>query len=171
MVYMSRLVRTEDSLEKLEELLVQECGDMSAAAREIGVSVASVHFWMQDDPEAEKRLKQAQLIGWSRLESAAYERGVKGVEEAVYYQGAVCGYKTVYSDGLLLAMMKARNPAYRQEQETGPKVVVNLMPRAETYEEWTRMRQETLKQLAPPVEKVEYTEYEPVTESVLRDVL
>ena len=170
MVYSSRLVRTEDSLEQLEELLVEECGDMSAAAQRIGASVASVYFWMEDCPDAASRLKQAQLIGWSRLESAAYTRGVKGVEEAVYFKGEVVGYKTVYSDGLLLAMLKARNPAYRQEQETGPRVVVNLMPRAETYEEWTQMRQETLRQLAAPVER-EYTDYEPVTESALRDVL
>jgi hypothetical protein len=167
--YQSKLVRTDDVLEGLEEELVKNHGDMTSACAEVGVNVAAVYFWMEDDSVAASRIRLAQQIGWSTLENAAYERAVKGVEEAVYYQGAVCGYKTVYSDGLLSQMLKARNGAYRQEESTGPKVVVNLMPRAETYEEWVGMRSQALRQIAAPTP--EYASFEPVTESALRDVL
>lgn len=169
MVYCSRLVRTDDSLEALEESLVKNYGDMTSACRELGVSVASVHFWMEDDPNAASRLRLAQQIGWTTIEGAAHQRAIVGVEEDVYYQGEVVGQKRVYSDGLLAQMLKARVKAYSAEESQGPKVMVNIMPRADSYEEWVALRQTSLKQLAPPV--VQEAEWEPVTESALRDVL
>jgi len=171
MRYNTKLVRTEDSLEMLEEKLVHWHGDMSRAAGELGVSVASIHFWMEEDERSAARIRLAQSIGWSRLENAAYERAVVGVEEDVWFQGQVVGQKRVYSDSLLSQMLKARNHAYRAEESTGPKVMVNIMPRANSYEEWVQLRTETLKQIAAPVAQVEYTDYTPVTESALRDVL
>ena len=171
MAFRSKIVRTDEVLEILEEELVKCHGDMSSAASAAGVSVASVHFWMEEDEKAAGRLKLAQMIGWSRLESAAYERAVKGVEEDVWYQGQVVGSKRVYSDGLLSQMLKARDKAYAGEQQLGAKVMVNIMPRAESYEEWVQLREVTLKRLEAPLREVIEGEYEPVTNSALRDVL
>lgn len=166
------LLRSEENLAALEEALVDNCGDMSASAQTVDASPAAIHFWMEDDPAAAQRLRLAQQIGWSRLESAAYQRAVVGVQEDVYFKGEVVGQKTVYSDGLLSQMLKARNTAYAAQPESqGPRMVVNIMPRAESYEEWVGMRVQALKQLAAPVAQVEYTDYEPITSSALRDVL
>ena len=171
MAYKTKLIRTDDMLDMLEEELVKNHGDMSSAASAAGVSVASVHFWMEEDDKAAGRLKLAQMIGWSRLESAAYERAVKGIEEDVWYQGQVVGSKRVYSDGLLSQMLKARDKAYAGEQQLGARVMVNIMPRAESYEEWVQLREVTLKRLEAPLRQIVDAEYEPVTNSALRDVL
>ena len=46
----------------------------------------------------------------AKLESAAVERAVDGVDEPVYYQGMECGSKKKYSDDLLKFLMQANNP-------------------------------------------------------------
>jgi hypothetical protein len=110
---------------------------------------------MQSDPEVYARLRAAQLIGYASLESAAYERAVLGVQEDVYYQGDVVGQKTVYSDGLLSQMLKARVPGYSQDEATshrGLTVNVAIMPRASTYEEWVEQREQALAPTTPAIE-------------------
>ena len=46
----------------------------------------------------------------AKLENAAVERAVDGVDEPVFYQGIVCGSKKKYSDDLLKFLMQANNP-------------------------------------------------------------
>lgn len=46
----------------------------------------------------------------AKLEAAAVERAVDGVDEPVFYQGVECGTKKKYSDDLLKFMMQANNP-------------------------------------------------------------
>lgn len=164
-MYRNALVRTPETLDALEEALVLNKGDMLSACQSLGFKcpVSAVVIWMEDDPEVAGRLKKAQLIGWSTLESEAHRRAVQGVEEAVYYQGEVVGYKTVYSDGLLMQMLKARVPAYKPDGEGSRAMVqVNIVPRADSYEDWLRMKQVTLqnKLPAPPVQGIQEVEYE-----------
>jgi hypothetical protein len=47
----------------------------------------------------------------AKLEEAAVERAVEGVDEPVFYQGEECGYKKKYSDDLLKFLMTANNPS------------------------------------------------------------
>ncbi len=152
-------------------------GDLLAASRVLGVTYREVCLWRDADPEVAQALHQAQLHGWQTLEGAAYSRAVHGVQKAVYYQGEVCGYETVYSDGLLSQMLKARVPAYAAPEERVPQgltVNVALMPRASTYEEWVAQREavlapRVLPSPTPEVEDAEFTELPPKTK--LRDVL
>jgi hypothetical protein len=44
------------------------------------------------------------------LEAECRRRGRDGVEDPVYYQGAVVGYHRRYSDACLLALLKAHRP-------------------------------------------------------------
>ncbi len=49
------------------------------------------------------------------MEDEAVRRAYEGVKEDVFYQGNVCGEKQVYSDGLLMFMLKAARPdVYRE---------------------------------------------------------
>lgn len=47
----------------------------------------------------------------AKLENAAVERAVEGVDEPVFYQGSECGSKKKYSDDLLKFLMQANNPS------------------------------------------------------------
>ena len=47
----------------------------------------------------------------AKLENAAVERAVDGVDEPVFYQGMECGSKKKYSDDLLKFLMQANNPS------------------------------------------------------------
>jgi len=164
--------RTEETLDALEEAICRNHGDLNAAARDLQVPARYIHMWGLSDPEAAKRIRQAQMIGWAGLESAAYQRAVLGVEEDVYYQGEVVGTKTNYSDSLLAKMLVARVPGYGEVQHTHQHMVnVNVMPRAASYEEWRDQRERELNSPAQTIEgKAKEIEYSPATK-VLRDVL
>lgn len=159
-------MRTDYTLTSVCNALQQNCGDLHDAARVSGISPAALFSWMKDDPEAAKKVEEAQRVGWLGLESAAIRRGVQGVEKAVYYKGQVVGTETQYSDSLLAKLMEARIPAYKKGESAntfnGP-TQINIMPRAETMEEWLAMKQATLtrddpKPLPAPVQDAEYTE-------------
>jgi hypothetical protein len=52
-----------------------------------------------------------------KIEDAAFKRAVTGITEAIYYQGELVDYKTVYSDSLLTLLLQSRRPEiYRQRQ-------------------------------------------------------
>jgi len=140
--------RTEETLDALEEAICQNHGDLNAAARALGFPARYVHMWGLQDPTVQQRIRQAQMIGWAGLETAAYQRAVLGVEEDIYYQGEVVGTKRSYSDTLLSKMLVARVPGYGEVQHQHTHMVnVNVMPRATSYEEWRDQRE---KELAEP---------------------
>jgi len=139
------IARTEESLEALEEAICRNHGDWPTACRELGVPVRHVHMWGLAEPEAAARIRQAQMIGWAGLESAAYQRAVIGVDKDVYYQGEVVGTQREYSDSLLAKMLVARVPGYGEQQHLHTHMVnVNVMPRATSYEEWRDQREKEL---------------------------
>lgn len=141
-------MRTDEKLQELQDRLEINCGDLHEAARYCGVSPNFVSQWIKDDETAANTLREAQLVGYGGLESEAIRRAVKGVEEDVYFKGEVVGYKTNYSDGLLTKILEARVPAYNKKESgnsfNGP-TQINIMPRADNYEEWLTMRDSTLK--------------------------
>lgn len=160
-------MRTDFTLKQVCDALQQNCGDLHDAARQAGISPHFLFAWMKDDAEAAKQVEEAQRVGWGGLESAAIRRAVQGVDKAVYYKGEVVGYDTQYSDALLGKLLEARVPAYKKGDQSantfnGP-TQINIMPRAETMEEWLAMKQATLtrddpKPLPAPVQDAEYTE-------------
>jgi len=162
-------MRTEQTLERLEAELQQNCGDMLAACKAVGVSLIFVRTWLKDDAKVRDRLKEAEQVGTQGLVSAAIKRAVNGVEEDVYYQGDVVGTKTNYSDGLLQTLLKAKIDEFKPGAEAvGGGITVNIanvMPRASNYEEWMAMKERTL---APPPaqlpapEEAEYVDVTPV---------
>jgi len=53
------------------------------------------------------------------LEEEAKRRAVDGVDEAVYYQGEVCGYQKKYSDSLLSKLLEANVGKYQKKSAGG----------------------------------------------------
>lgn len=159
-------MRTDEKLEELKERLQHNCGDIHEAARYCGVSAHFVYSWMKDDPVANEALNEAKRIGYGAIESELIRRAVKGVEEDIYYKGEVVGYKTVYSDGLLSKLAEAKLPEFNKQESSGANFYgptqINVMPRADTYEEWLAMRDATLNRdqeaLPPPAVEAEFSE-------------
>jgi hypothetical protein len=145
----SRAVRSDETLERLCMCLIADCGDMRRACEEAGIGQAFIHNWMRDDPEIGRAVNEARQIGWSNLESVAYERAVKGIKVPVYYQGEHVGDTTEYDNTVLMKMLQARVPAYATNERASASynttVNVAVMPRASTYEEWAAQRDSTLK--------------------------
>lgn len=140
-------MRTQHLLDRLTDELTRNCGDLLAAARTCGVSLQFVRQWCKDDPTTAEALREAELVGTQGLVSAAIKRAVHGVEEDVYYKGEVCGTKTNYSDTLLTTLLKAKIDDFKANNENAPQVTVNIaniMPRANSYEEWLAMRDATV---------------------------
>lgn len=168
-------MRTDEKLQEICDRLEVNCGDIHEAARWCGVSPNFVHTWIKDDKVAAERFREAQRVGYGGLESEAIRRAVRGVEKDVYYKGEVVGHETVYSDGLLGKLLEARVPEYSKKEAIGATfngpTQINIMPRAESYEEWLSMRDQTLNRDKPQLEKPavkvpealqgEYVEYEP----------
>lgn len=134
------LARTPEALAEIERALIQSYGDMHLAARSLQISVYDLTQWVTADPEVSQRVHHAQLLGWQSLESEAIRRAT-GYTKPVWYQGVEVGEEVVYSDGLLSQLLKARVPGHQADQaQTRPMVQVNIIPRANTYEEWLEQR-------------------------------
>jgi hypothetical protein len=86
---------------------------MALAARDCGVTLARVRRWCEEYPEFADQVDMHQQLLAEGISSEIYRRGVEGIEEDVYYQGIVVGSRRVFSDALLLAEARRRDPAYR----------------------------------------------------------
>lgn len=152
-------MRTDEKLKEVCDRLTTNCGDLHEAARFAGMSPHFLFAWMKDDREASKLIEEAQRVGWMGLEAAAIQRGVHGIEKAVYYKGEVVGYETQYSDSLLSKLLEARVPAYKKGEDSrnvfnGP-TQINMMPRAENFDQWLDMKTRTLSDRAADVKAIE----------------
>jgi hypothetical protein len=110
-----------------------------------------VRQWMKDDKDVAEVITEAERVGAMSLQSAAIKRAVHGVEKGVYFKGERVDTEIQYSDGLLTTLLKGRLPEiYGPEGDgktgntfNGP-TQINIMPRAENYEDWLRMKDATL---------------------------
>lgn len=159
-------MRTEVTLAGICAALQRNCGDPYEACREVGVSLIFLEQWCKDDPKVAERVQEAERVGTAGLYSAAVQRAVKGVEKGVYFKGARVDTETVYSDSLLSLLLKAKRPEFAKDAEgAGTTVnvnVANIMPRADSYEQWLQMKTATL---APPAQQVIEAEYEEVSDA------
>jgi hypothetical protein len=103
---------TEDWTETFLTAIAEGGHVRLAAAR------AKVHFTL---PYKRRRFDGAFRAAWddatelgaAALEGEAVRRAYHGVEEPVFYRGVQCGSVTKYSDKLLIFLLKARDPSYR----------------------------------------------------------
>jgi hypothetical protein len=92
-----------------------ECLTIAATARKVGITTKT-HHWNMKHSNGYRRcfeaLKDYVVVA---MEEEAIRRATRGVREDIFYQGEKCGEKRVYSDGLLMFMLKAARPdVYRE---------------------------------------------------------
>ena len=62
----------------------------------------------------------------ARAEEEAWRRGIDGYDHAVWYKGEQVGVEKRFSDQLLLTVLKAHHPAYRDRTEVDVKANVEV---------------------------------------------
>lgn len=99
-------------------------GTMTSGCRAAHVDSRTVYAWREDPAfaEEERRIREAMIDG---LEAEAIRRGTRGVQQPVYQGGKLVGYRTEYSDALLVLVLKAMRPdRYRERVDISvPQVI------------------------------------------------
>lgn len=62
-----------------------------------------------------------------QIDEAIFKRAIRGVKEPVFYEGAQCGTKRVYSDKLLAMLAKRYIPAFRDSLEIDATVKAGVL--------------------------------------------
>lgn len=76
------------------------------AARRAGIRMAQVRKEYDADPVFRELYDDAREVAIDELETEARRRALEGEEELVYYQGSPVGSRTVYSDALMVQLLK-----------------------------------------------------------------
>ncbi len=122
-----RAARTPGAREAFLAAL-EESGNVTASATAAGLKRSTVYQWRSEDPEFAEAWDAALELGLDALEDEAIRRGKDGVESYVVSHGRIVlgpdGKPLIerkYSDGLLLAILRAR-----RREVWGDKQDVNL---------------------------------------------
>jgi hypothetical protein len=83
-----------------------------------------LHYkWLKEDENYPKLFEEADKMAGDVLLDEAKRRAYKGVRKAIYWQGTKVATEIVYSDSLMLALLRARFPEFR---ERGSKMQASL---------------------------------------------
>ncbi len=105
-----------------------ECASVSHAAAAAKVSRRQHYRWLKD-AEYGQAFKEAKEKGIEGLEREARRRGLEGITRTVWYGGEPVGEEKVYSDTLLIFMLKAARPqVYRERYEVSSPEPEPLVP-------------------------------------------
>lgn len=85
-------------------------GILTRAAKDANLNYQYVKWLMEHDRVFAGMVDTAKAEAVDDLELEARRRAVHGVEEPVFHQGVVVGYKTRYSDRLLVTLLQAKKP-------------------------------------------------------------
>ncbi len=103
---------------------------LSRAAAAAGIAPEAAEAWRRADPGFAVRHEAAIAVGTDALEDEAVRRAHEGTVKPVFYRGEKLGQLREYSDGLLLALLKARRPEkfkdHRVHEPTG-NVTINII--------------------------------------------
>jgi hypothetical protein len=92
---------------------LEASGNVSAAARRAATHRCTAYRHRQADPEFRAAWDEALEVAMDDMEAEARRRAVDGWDEPVFYEGKVCGHIRKYSDTLIMFLMKAYRPAFR----------------------------------------------------------
>lgn len=145
-------MRTIRTAKKREEFLsaLAETGNVCRAAEAAGISRRALYTWGKEDPTFKAEWEEALLIWCDYVALPEVDRrAIEGVEEPVFYQGAVCGKIRKYSDSLLMFRIKALRSEYSTERKeiSGPHGGPLEMEMTMSVEEMDREIKKTLAEI------------------------
>ncbi len=92
------------------------CGNISLAADSAKIERGSHYRWMREDEDYPELFQLAKEQATGNMEDEAQRRAQIGCDEPVFYQGKVCGHKKVYSDTLMIFLLKGLHPEKYRER-------------------------------------------------------
>lgn len=87
-----------------------QLGSRTNACRAVGITTVTVWMWNKKDPAFAKAFVRAAEIASDLHEDELIRRGTEGVIEPVFQGGRLVGAVRRYSDGCLIAALKAGKP-------------------------------------------------------------
>ena len=90
-----------------------ESGLVTSAARAAGIDRSAVYRYRDAHPDFAEKWEHALETAADHLEAEAIRRGVDGWEEPVYQGGQMVGTIRKYSDNLLIRLLSAKRPEFR----------------------------------------------------------
>lgn len=99
-------------------LCLAHTGNVTIAAEFAGTSRAAIYSWRGGDSAFNAQWQEALLEAADRLGNIAWQRAVKGVEVPIYFQGEQIGCRRLFSDRLLMHLLRlAQMNAGKQDTE------------------------------------------------------
>jgi hypothetical protein len=106
--------------------LVFYSGQHGKAAKAAKIARQQHYQWLYTDEHYRSLHDRAMAQVTQVLEDEAIRRAKEGTKKIVYYMGEECGRETVYSDGLLMMLLKGANPEkYSEKREVKAQVDVS----------------------------------------------
>lgn len=136
---MSRKFIFDDTVKSTFLESVRRTGLVAKSARAAGTNSRRIKSECEVDKEFAADMQESLLIYAESIQEELHRRAVEGVEEDVYFQGAVCGTKINYSDSLLTTLVKAKSPEFREKLSVDTTIhggVLLTLPPAPSQEAW-----------------------------------
>lgn len=99
-------------------------GSVLAACKAAKVGRTTHYQWLAEDEVYAEAFEQAKAQAGETLEAEAIRRAMKGTRKGIYHLGVRTSYEMVYSDTLLIFLMKGNMPEkYRErisQEVSGP---------------------------------------------------
>ena len=95
-----------------------ETGQLRASCIAAHISHQNHYYWMKHDAAYVAAFEEAQSIATETLEDEAIRRARDGVKRSIFYKDQEIGEELVYSDTLLIFLLKGAKPTkYRERYE------------------------------------------------------
>lgn len=100
-----------------EEFLaaLERTGNLTEAAKAVGIARRTVYTVAEGDKKFAAQIAEAREVYVDKVRSKIRELGVDGYQKPIWYQGAIVGHETVYSERLLELEAKRVDPSYRDK--------------------------------------------------------
>jgi hypothetical protein len=95
-----------------------EVGTIVRAAESSGIARANHYTWI-NDPVYRRAFERAKREVADSLEAEARRRAVEGVRKPIFYKGEICGWETLYSDSLMVTLLKGADPKICRPNQDG----------------------------------------------------
>jgi len=107
--------------------VLAKTGRVAEAARSCGFQdTSSLQKFRRDNDDFAEEWDLAIEAAANILEEEAIRRAVEGVLEPIYYKGEIAGYKTNYSDALMMFILRGLKPSVYRETARGGETNINF---------------------------------------------
>jgi hypothetical protein len=114
-------------------LAYAECLNSGQASKHAGCHPRVNYYWRKTDPAFAEAFEEARQMGIVALEEEAVRRAQLGVQRGIYYKDEQIAEETIYSDTLLIFLLKGNMPErYKERFEHTHKGSIELLKKLET---------------------------------------